>query len=168
LRAGAATFRAYLGLGANLGNPAAQLRAAIQALRDSGGVQLGAVSAFYRSEPIGPPGQPCYCNAACAIDTELNPPQLLAHLQTLELAAGRTREQWWGPRVLDLDILHVEGQSLRTPQLKLPHPQLARRNFVLIPLAEVAPGLDIPGLGRIDELARRAGRKGLEPWPEDG
>jgi 2-amino-4-hydroxy-6-hydroxymethyldihydropteridine diphosphokinase len=92
---------------------------------------------------------------------------LLQQLLALERAVGRVRgEERWGPRLLDLDVLHVEGEQRNTPQLQLPHPGIAQRNFVLIPLADIAADLLIPGLGRVKDLAEKLGRDGLEPWPE--
>ena len=158
---------AYIALGANLGQPAQQLRATLLALAQVPGIQLLAQSPLYRTAPLGLAGQPDYCNAVCKVQTTLEPEALLEQLMTLERAAGRVRgEDRWGPRLLDLDILHVEGEKRDTPRLHLPHPGIAQRNFVLIPLADVAPTLEIPGVGRVAELAKNIGRSGLEPWSE--
>lgn len=158
---------AYIALGANLGQPAQQLREALRALGQVPGIQLLAQSSLYRTAPLGLPNQPDYCNAVCKVQTTLIPEALLEQLMTLERAAGRVRgEDRWGPRLLDLDLLHVEGEQRETPQLQLPHSGIAQRNFVLIPLAEVAPTLVISGVGRIDELAGEIGRSGLELWSE--
>ncbi|MDR3418390.1 MAG: 2-amino-4-hydroxy-6-hydroxymethyldihydropteridine diphosphokinase [Nevskia sp.] len=156
--------RAYVALGANLGDPPAQLRRALQELGATPGVTLVAVSHFYRTAPLGPPGQPDYCNAVCALDTGLTPEQLLDVLQRIEHAAGRQRGERWGPRLLDLDLLHVEGQTIRTPRLTLPHPELQRRAFVLVPLAEIAPAVEIPGQGRVGTLAAAVDQSGVAPW----
>jgi 2-amino-4-hydroxy-6-hydroxymethyldihydropteridine diphosphokinase len=161
------TSSAYIALGANLGKPAQQLRAALGALALVPGVKLRAQSSLYRTAPLGPIGQPHYCNAACHIETTLQPEALLAELLALERAVGRIRNaDRWGPRLLDLDLLHVEGVQRDTPSLKLPHPEIARRVFVLVPLADIAPALEIPGVGHVSELARNIGRAGLELWPE--
>ena len=158
---------AYIALGANLGQPAQQLRAALLALARVPELELLAQSPLYRTAPLGPADQPHYCNAVCKVKTNLTPEALLDRLLALERAAGRLRsEDRWGPRLLDLDLLHVEGEQRDTPQLQLPHPGIAQRNFVLIPLADVAPALVIPNVGRIDELAQKLGRSGLEPWSE--
>lgn len=157
---------AYVGLGANLGDPPAQLDAALDALAAQPGVRLLQCSRYWRSDAIGPQPQPDYCNAACSIETQLAPEALLNLLLDLEDAAGRTREQRWGPRVLDLDLLHVDGVHRATTRLTLPHPQIARRPFVLLPLAEVAPTLAIPGVGEIAALAERCDRSGLRPWDD--
>jgi len=157
--------KAFIALGANLGEPARQVEAAFAALERQPGIRLLARSRLYRSAPIGVPGQPDYCNTACVIETALPARALLAVLQSIETALGRRREGvHWGPRMIDLDLLHVEGERSDTPELRLPHPHLQERNFVLVPLAEVAPGLEIEGVGRVDELAARAGRHGLTLW----
>lgn len=158
---------AYIALGANLGQPVQQVRAALAALAQLPGIHLLAQSRLYRTAPLGPADQPYYCNAVCKVETSLSPEDLLQQLLALERAVGRVRgEERWGPRLLDLDVLHVEGEQRDTPQLQLPHPGIAQRNFVLIPLADIAADLLIPGLGRVDELAKKLGRDGLELWPE--
>jgi 2-amino-4-hydroxy-6-hydroxymethyldihydropteridine diphosphokinase len=157
--------RAYLGLGANLGQPVRQIEAAFAAIAALPGTRLVVRSALYRSDPVGPPGQPDYCNAACAIETALAPMDLLAALQAIEDAGGRVRDGVrWAARHLDIDILHIEGVASRDLKLTLPHPQLARRNWVLVPLAEIAPLLEIPGVGAIAALAAAIGNAGLRRW----
>lgn len=160
---------AYVGLGANLGDPPAQLRAALKAIAALPRTRIEAVSRFYRSAPMGPADQPDYCNAACRVTTELAPRALLEALIGIERTAGRERgAERWGPRLLDLDLLHVEGIALDEPGLHLPHPGLMRRNFVLVPLAELAPTLVIPRLGAIADAAAGIGREGLEVWQGAG
>ncbi len=154
--------RAYIGLGANLGDPPAQLRAAIDAIGALG--TLLAVSPFYRSAPLGPADQPEFCNAVCVLETALDAQPLMAQLLAIEHRMGRLRTLKWGPRTIDLDLLHVEGHSSDSEALKLPHPGIAERNFVLVPLADVAPDLNIPGIGRVADAAGRIGRAGLTPW----
>jgi 2-amino-4-hydroxy-6-hydroxymethyldihydropteridine diphosphokinase len=162
MRRVASKAKAYIALGANLGDPPSQLRAALQQLRASAEVEVVAVSGFYRTPPLGPPGQPDYCNAVCAVETGLEPEGLLDLLQSIENAAGRRRDgERWGPRVLDLDLLHVEGRVSRTPRLTLPHPHLHQRAFVLVPLAEIAPDLQIPGLGSVESLVSAIDRSGV-------
>jgi 2-amino-4-hydroxy-6-hydroxymethyldihydropteridine diphosphokinase len=157
--------RAYIGLGANLGDPATQVRGALVAIAGIPGCAVLNVSGLYRSAPMGPAGQPDYCNAVAEIETTLAPRALLDALLAIERSAGRQRGgDRWGPRILDLDLLHVDGVTLDEPGLHLPHPGLAARNFVAVPLAEIAPDLDIPGLGRAADLARAAGQAGLGPW----
>ncbi|MFI4979219.1 MAG: 2-amino-4-hydroxy-6-hydroxymethyldihydropteridine diphosphokinase [Nevskiales bacterium] len=156
--------RAYVALGANLGDPLAQLQAALLSLRSASAIEVIAVSPFYRTPPLGPPGQPDYCNAVCVVDTALEPEALLDLLQGIENAAGRKRDgERWGPRLLDLDLLHMEGRVSRTPRLTLPHPEMQRRAFVLVPLAEIAPDLVIPGLGRVRDLVVAVDRSELKP-----
>ncbi|MBL6748955.1 MAG: 2-amino-4-hydroxy-6-hydroxymethyldihydropteridine diphosphokinase [Nevskia sp.] len=167
-----AANRAYIGLGANLGDPPAQLRAALGALGALPGTAVAAVSRFWRSRPLSLPGgepaqtdQPDYCNAVCALDTLMPPLALLEALQAIETAAGRTRGgPRWGPRLLDLDLLHVEGVQIDSPRLTLPHPELQRRGFVLLPLLEIAPALEIPGLGRVAALAAALSGAPPQPW----
>ena len=155
--------RAYIGLGANLGEPALQVQQALQHMQSLGSVI--AVSPLYRSVPMGPSDQPDYCNAACVLDSALAPMALLESLLSIERACGRIRDgQRWGPRRLDLDLLHVEGFSCDVPGLTLPHPGIAQRNWVLWPLADIAPLLVVPGVGRIDTAAAAIGREGLAPW----
>ena len=157
---------AYIALGANLGEPADQLRAALHTLSAIPQIQVQARSSLYRSAPLGPTDQPYYCNAVCKVATSLTPEQLLEQLLAIERSAGRIRSaDRWGPRLLDLDLLHVEGQQRDSAQLKLPHPGIAHRNFVLVPLAEIAPSLEIPGLGPVAALAGKTGSEGLELWP---
>jgi 2-amino-4-hydroxy-6-hydroxymethyldihydropteridine diphosphokinase len=154
--------KAYIALGANLGDPPTQLRAALDVLRTQAGIEVTAVSTFYRTAPLGPAGQPDYCNAVCTIETALEPEALLDLLQGIENVAGRQRDgERWGPRILDLDLLHMEGRVSQTPRLTLPHPQLHLRAFVLVPLAEIAPDLLIPGLGVAQELAAAVDRHGV-------
>jgi len=165
MRRVASKAKAYIALGANLGGPPSQLRAALQALRASAEVDVVAVSGFYRTPPLGPPGQPDYCNAVCTLASGLEPEALLDVLQDIENTAGRMRDgERWGPRILDLDLLHMEGRVSRTPRLSLPHPQLHRRAFVLVPLAEIAPGLSIPGLGLVADLVAAVDTSGVVPW----
>jgi len=152
---------AYISLGANLGDPPKQLRAALEALAHWPGISLQKVSSFYRSAPIGPADQPDYCNAVCSIATSLTADALLKILQQIENSAGRMRGERWGPRVLDLDLLWMEGVTSHTPQLTLPHPQLHLRAFVLVPLAELAPRLMLSERGRVDHLAAAIDRRGL-------
>ncbi|MEQ1438644.1 2-amino-4-hydroxy-6-hydroxymethyldihydropteridine diphosphokinase [Fontimonas sp. SYSU GA230001] len=154
--------RAWIGLGANLGDPPAQLRTALDLIAGLG--ELQAVSPFYRSAPMGPADQPDYCNAVCRLATALAPAQLMQQLLAIERRMGRVRSRKWGARTIDLDLLHVEGESCDTAELVLPHPGIAARNFVLVPLAELDPELVIPGLGRVVELSDRLGRADLAPW----
>lgn len=160
--------RAWIGLGANLGDPVAQLEFAFARLAQLPDTRLIARSLLYRSDPVGPPGQPDYCNAVAELDTALAPEALLAALLAIERDAGRVRDGIrWAARLLDLDLLHVDGVRLDTPGLTLPHPHLHARNWVLVPLAALAPGLVIPGVGAVADRAAAIGVRGLREWGAD-
>lgn len=153
---------AYIGLGGNLGDPVERIRSARRAVGAIPGVRETAFSSVYRSAPMGPKDQPEYANAVIAVETTLAPLDLLWALQAVETAFGRVRiGERWGPRTLDLDILLYGREILNTEHLIVPHPGLADREFVLYPLREIAPELEIPGKGRLDDLARRCPRRGL-------
>ena len=155
-------MESYIGLGSNLDNPELQLDAALDALRDIPDTNLVKYSSFYRSAPLGPGGQPDFINAVALLDSGLEAGRLLAQLQSIENRQGRTRDgQHWGPRTLDLDMLLYGNQVIDEPELTVPHPGIRHRNFVLMPLLELAPDLEIPGLGRVDELLDAAGSAGI-------
>ncbi len=154
---------ACIALGANLGDPQQQLRQALAALACTPGIVLRQTSRFYRSAALGPAGQPDYCNAVCVVDTSLSADALLTRLQAIENAAGRIRSERWGPRVLDLDLLWMDGVASDTPRLQLPHPQAHLRAFVLVPLADLLPNLEWPGHGRVAALAASIDRDGVVP-----
>ena len=130
--------RVYIGMGSNLADPADQLRSAVQALAQLPDSRLIGVSAFYQSDSLLP-GQPRYTNAVAAIDSSLAPLDLLDALQAIELDQGRERQERWGPRTLDLDILLFGDRLIDEPRLKVPHYHMHARPFVLYPLAELAP-----------------------------
>lgn len=140
--------RAFIALGANLEDPAAQVRAALADLTGSGDIALVAASSLYRTAPIGADG-PDYINAVAAVDTPLPPAGLLSRLFAVEAHFGRTRSYRNAPRTLDLDLLLYDDQVLDGPELTLPHPRLHLRAFVLVPLAEIAPNLALPGRGSV-------------------
>jgi 2-amino-4-hydroxy-6-hydroxymethyldihydropteridine diphosphokinase len=139
---------AYIGLGANLGEPAVQLRRALEALAALDEVEVVQVSAFYLNPPLGPPEQPWYVNSVAKLRTRLTAEGLMRALQHLETAMGRLRGERWGPRVIDLDLLLYDGEVSNTPELVLPHPEMHRRAFVLAPLAEIAPDAWHPTLNK--------------------
>jgi len=150
--------RAFVGLGSNLANPPAQLREALVALAALAQGCLTHVSRFYRTPPMGPAGQPDYLNAAACLETRLEAHALLDALQGIERAQGRRRGgERWGPRPLDLDLLLYGGERIDSPRLRVPHPGVAERIFVLRPLADIAPAMEVPGLGPIAGLL--AGRR---------
>jgi len=149
--------RAYVGLGANLGDREATLRRALELLRERPGVDVVAVSSFRETDPVGYLDQPRFVNAAAALETELAPRDLLDALLAVERELGRTRDgPRFGPRTIDLDLLVYEDATLDEPGLVLPHPRLHERRFVLEPLAEIAPGLVVDGLGAVEALLRSA------------
>lgn len=145
---------AYVALGANLGQPAAQVREAFDRLASVAATCLILKSRLWASPPLGPAGQPDYVNAVAGLLTRQEPRALLGELQAIERAMGRSRPPVrWGPRLIDLDLLAFGGETLDEPGLTLPHPDLHQRDFVLYPLAEIAPQLWIPGKGRVATLA---------------
>ena len=136
------TTPVWIGLGSNLGDRKGTLDAAIAALAEAPGVTVGAVSSYHETTPVGgPPGQGAFLNAAARLETTLGPFELLAVTQAIEDRLGRVRAVRWGARTLDLDILIYGAKFLDTKDLKLPHPRLALRRFVLAPLAEIAPNI---------------------------
>ena len=142
-----------VGLGSNLDDPASQVETAFGMLASIDRTTLVEKSSLYRSAPLGAIDQPDFVNAAALLATELGPRAFLEALQAIELARGRERgDVQWGPRVIDLDLLAYDGLSLDEPDLQVPHPGIAARNFVLLPLREIAPDFRIPGLGRVRDL----------------
>jgi len=163
---------AHVALGANLGDPLAALRTAVRALAAVGVVT--AVSAVYRTSPVGPVAQPDYLNAAVTLDTGLSPKSLLAELHAIERSLGRERRERWGPRTLDLDLIAYEGQRRDAEGVELPHPRAHEREFVLRPLADIAPDLLLAGRPVRDLLAGLAPQgvvrvaERLDPGPAAG
>jgi 2-amino-4-hydroxy-6-hydroxymethyldihydropteridine diphosphokinase len=161
-----AIAEALIALGGNVGDVRETLERAIAALCDGTAVQLVARSSDYRTPPWGNTAQPPFVNCAIVAATGLAPPALLARAQTVETAFGRdrTREQRWGPRTLDIDLIAYDGVTLDTAGLTLPHPRALDRGFVLMPLAEIAPDRRIAGMRIADALAR-TDRTGIEKLP---
>jgi 2-amino-4-hydroxy-6-hydroxymethyldihydropteridine diphosphokinase len=146
---------AYIGVGANLGDREATMRAALGALDATPGVRVVAVSSFRETEPVGYLDQPHFLNAAAAVETELDARGLLDALLAVEAGLGRTREgPRFGPRTIDLDLLLFGDQQVDEPGLTVPHPRLHERAFVLEPLAELDPALVVPGRGPLESLRR--------------
>jgi 2-amino-4-hydroxy-6-hydroxymethyldihydropteridine diphosphokinase len=152
---------AYIGVGSNLGDSRARVLAAFEALGALPRTQLLARSRLYRTRPFGPVEQGDFVNAVAGLLTQLSAQQLLEGIRGIESAAGRVREERWGPRTLDLDLLVHGAERIATVELTLPHPGIAERGFVLAPLADIAPTLDVPGVGRVETLLRALGEDGI-------
>ena len=154
---------AYVALGSNLDDPVQQVARAFDALAGLPQSRLVLCSPAYRSRPLGPVEQPDFVNAVAGLLTRLDPEQMLRHLKGVEERLGRAKPVVrWGPRRIDLDLL-VHGDSRRDgPGLHLPHPGIAGRAFVLAPLADIAPQLMVPGLGRVSGLLRRVDAGALQ------
>ncbi|MFN7182702.1 MAG: 2-amino-4-hydroxy-6-hydroxymethyldihydropteridine diphosphokinase [Thermomonas haemolytica] len=160
--------RACIGIGANLGDPVAAVRGALDALDAIPGCRLVAASRLYRTPAWGRLDQPDFVNAAAVLETALAPRALLEALLAVERRAGRERggeqaARRWGPRVLDLDLLLYGEQVVDEPGLRVPHPHLYERAFALVPLAEIAADAPFPGHGRVGEALRGVDVTGVEP-----
>ena len=155
LRSGRASgVTAYVALGSNLDDPPVQIRLALQALAALPGTRVVRRSALYRNPPAGYRDQPEFVNAVAEIRTRLAPRELLDRLLAFEQVQGRVRDVPNGPRTLDLDILLYGDEAVREPGLTIPHPRMLERAFVLVPLAEIAPGAVVPGSGRVADLVK--------------
>jgi 2-amino-4-hydroxy-6-hydroxymethyldihydropteridine diphosphokinase len=146
---------AYVGLGANLGDREGTIAAALRLLGEHEGVRVVRVSSLRETDPVGVVDQPPFLNGVALVETELAPRELLAALLDVERRLGRVRDVRWGPRTIDLDLLVVGDVELDEPGLTVPHPRLHERRFALEPLAELDPGLLIPGRGRVSDLLAR-------------
>jgi len=144
---------AFIGLGSNMEEPARQIERAIGLLETIPDTELISRSSLYRSGPLGAIAQPDFVNSVAKILTLLDAHSLLQYLQAIERSQGRVRGERWGPRVLDLDLLVFGDAKIDQSTLTVPHPGIAGRNFVLLPLQEIAPELIIPGLGCISDIA---------------
>ncbi|MGH8507522.1 MAG: 2-amino-4-hydroxy-6-hydroxymethyldihydropteridine diphosphokinase [Gammaproteobacteria bacterium] len=153
---------AYIGLGSNLADPGAQVTQGLLAVARLPETRIVAQSSLYRSAPMGPPNQPDYINAVAAIETAQTAYDLLASLQEVEARHGRARGVRWGPRTLDIDILLYGTERIAAAALTVPHPGLRERAFVLYPLYEIAPDLEVPGLGPLAGLLSHCEGKGIE------
>jgi len=153
----------YIGLGSNLSDPQAQIAAALDQLKQLEQCTVCQISSLYFSRPMGPQDQPDYMNAVVAIETNLTAIALLEQLQAIEKNAGRVRkDNRWGARVLDLDMLLFDQQVINTERLTIPHYGLKQREFVLLPLAEIAPNLLLPDGDSIQGLAKQIEKNGLK------
>ena len=139
------SYTCYLSLGANLGQREVSIIEAMRLLQASEKIQLTAVSSLYETPPWGKLDQPAFINAAAAVKTELAPLELLQICQSIEKQLGRQRHEHWGARTIDVDMLYIPGVTMDEEALKLPHPYMLQRSFVLVPLAEVAGDMVIAG-----------------------
>lgn len=146
------TSTAYIGLGSNIGNPESHIRAALDQLKQHPDIQLDKVSSLYQTPPVGYLNQADFINAVAKIYTRLSPQGLLQVLLDIELNHGRERPFKDAPRTLDLDLLLFDQIEMDTPTLTLPHPRMSSRGFVLVPLAETEPQIDIPKQGKVSDL----------------
>lgn len=157
-----APVRAFIGIGSNLGDPVRQVARAFKSLSSMPLTTLRRRSSLYRSAPLGPQDQPHFINAVAELETRLLSEKLLDALQAIENTQGRERSRRWGPRTLDLDLLLYGEQEISTPRLQVPHPGLPQRHFVLYPLAELAPNLQVPGIGPVHGLLSALGDDSIE------
>ncbi|QWA10077.1 2-amino-4-hydroxy-6-hydroxymethyldihydropteridine diphosphokinase [Sodalis ligni] len=157
----------WLAIGSNLAEPLRQVTAALAALAALPDTRLTACSSYYRSRPLGPQDQPDYLNVVVGFDTGLSPETLLQHTQTIERQQGRVRKaNRWGPRTLDLDIMLFGDLQIHTERLTIPHYDMQNREFMLYPLAELAPGLVFPDGQRLAALLARVPLNGLDYWDD--
>ncbi|MDC9598594.1 2-amino-4-hydroxy-6-hydroxymethyldihydropteridine diphosphokinase [Xenorhabdus anantnagensis] len=157
--------RVYIAIGSNLANPLQQVDNALAALKKIPDTTLVVQSSFYRTKPMGPQDQPDYLNLAVALDTQLSPETLLDHTQSIELEQGRVRkDERWGPRTLDLDIMLFGDHIIATERLTIPHYGLKQREFMLYPLAEIAPNLVFPDGEALAERLKQVPENGLTLW----
>ncbi len=152
---------AYVAIGSNLNHPQARVLEAFARLAALHTVRSVLRSRLYESRPMGPQDQPNFVNAAAGLLTQAGPRELLDDLLAVEQAMGRNRQQRWGPRVIDLDLIWMLGETVDEPGLTVPHPGVSMRNFVLYPLADIAPALVIPGHGKVSELLNSIGGDGI-------
>jgi 2-amino-4-hydroxy-6-hydroxymethyldihydropteridine diphosphokinase len=152
---------AYVGIGSNLGSPRERVLEAIERMSVLPATRMLLRSHLYLSRPMGPKDQPDFVNAAAGVLTQLGPRELLQELLGIELHMGRDRRERWGPRVIDLDLLWMVDAAVDEPGLTVPHPGVSMRNFVLYPLADIAPTLNIPKIGPVLDLKQHAGGDGI-------
>ena len=158
-------IRVYIALGSNLAKPVDQVNCALEALAHMPRTKLVVCSAFYRSKPLGPQNQPDFLNAVVALDTELPPEELLDCTQAIEQNQGRVRKlERWGPRTLDLDLLLYGDRVINTERLTVPHYDMKNREFMLYPLAEIAPEVVFPDGESLQTVLTRVPLNGLERW----
>ncbi len=152
---------AYVAVGSNLNSPRERVLEAIERMGRLPATRLLLRSRLYSTRPMGPQDQPHFVNAAVGLLTQLAPQELLSALLRIEQTLGRDRRQRWGPRVIDLDLLWMIDSPVCEPGLTVPHPGVSTRNFVLYPLADIAPTIKIPKVGNVLDLKRDAGGDGI-------
>jgi 2-amino-4-hydroxy-6-hydroxymethyldihydropteridine diphosphokinase len=152
---------AYVAIGSNLNNPRERVQEAYERIRTLPETRLELRSRLYLTRPMGPQDQPDFVNAVVGLVTQLSARALLDALLDIERGMGRERHERWGPRLIDLDLVWMVGAPSEEPGPTLPHPGVSTRNFVLYPLNDIAPTLDIPGHGRVMDLKRLAGPDGI-------
>jgi 2-amino-4-hydroxy-6-hydroxymethyldihydropteridine diphosphokinase len=152
---------AYVAIGSNIGFPRERVLEAMERLAALGAANTLLRSHLYLSRPMGPQDQPDFINAAAGLLTQQSPQDLLASLLDIERSMGRSRRERWGPRVIDLDLVWMVDAAVGEPGLKVPHPGVSIRNFVLYPLADIAPTIKIPGMGTVLDLKRSVGGDGI-------
>jgi 2-amino-4-hydroxy-6-hydroxymethyldihydropteridine diphosphokinase len=153
--------QAFIAIGSNLQNPQAQVERALQTIANKANIKLIKASSLYKTAPVGYDNQPDFINAVAQIQTDLSPIALLHTLLAIEMQHGRERQFPNAPRVLDLDVLLYENIEINTPELTLPHPRMHTRGFVMLPLAEIAPKIDIGMYGYADDLAAKCDNQGV-------
>lgn len=162
---GGSHYDALIGLGSNMGDKADNIRRAVALLGEAGDIQVVAQSRLYRTAPWGVTEQDWFVNGCIAVATELSPAALLKRCLGVEDTMKRVREQRWGPRVIDVDVLDYRGMVFDDPDLTLPHPRIRERAFVLVPLAEIAPDLEIGG-HRLDHWLTQVDAREVTPISE--
>src|ERR1700724_2562244 len=148
---------AYVAIGSNLNHPRARVHEAFERLATLPSTLSVLRSRLFNTRPMGPQDQPHFVNAAAGLLTQLTARKLLEGLLLIEQSIGRSRQERWGPRVIDLDLVWMLGEAIDEPGLTLPHPGVSTRNFVLYPLADIAPTLAIPGHGNVLEMLQKSG-----------
>jgi 2-amino-4-hydroxy-6-hydroxymethyldihydropteridine diphosphokinase len=143
---------AYIGLGSNLNNPTEQIKRSLISLNEDEEIEVSALSSLYKSKPIDGSQQPDYINAVCMVNTHLTALELLHVCQRVELKQHRVREKKWGARTIDLDIIIYGSQVIASKKLVVPHPEMMNRAFVLVPLHEIEPDINVPVLGPLKKL----------------
>ena len=152
---------AYVGIGSNLQSPRDRVLEAIERMSTLDATRVVLRSQLYLTRPLGPQDQPDFVNAAVGLLTQLSARELLSELLGIERSMGRDRQERWGPRVIDLDLLWMIDSTIDEPGLTVPHPGVSMRNFVLYPLADIAPTIKIPRVGLVLDLKRDAGGDGI-------